>query len=109
MDVYSLDALIMPSAGSFMMPAILGTPVVTVPMGSYGEDADVDRRQGDLVDEGRKWSEERLISYAYVFEERTNIRKRIKPYLRLKAELWLHGTQGRGYRSLQAQKILTER
>lgn len=120
MDVYNLDALIMPSAGSFLMPAILGTPVVTVPMGSYGEDADVDRRQGDLVDEGpnipfglsflgRKWSEERLISYAYAFEQRTNIRRNIKPYLLPKAELRLHGTQGGGYRSLQAQRILAER
>ncbi|KAL9119252.1 MAG: hypothetical protein Q9187_004194 [Circinaria calcarea] len=120
MNVYRLDAIIMPSSGSFFLPALLGTPVITVPMGGFSEDADVGKRQRDLVDEGpnipfglsflgRKWSEERLISYAYSFEQRTNIRKQIKPYFLPKAELRRHGTQGSGYGNLQAQKTLAVR
>jgi amidase len=36
---------------------------------------------------GAKWSEEKLIGYAYAFEQRTNVRMSMKPYLIPKKEL----------------------
>ena len=119
MDTYNLDALIMPSTGASIIPAVLGTPMVTVPMGSLGADADVGSSQRDLVDEGpnipfglsflgRKWSEEKLISYAYAYEQRTHFRRQIKPYLVPKAELGQRGKQGIAFESVQTQELLVE-
>jgi amidase len=36
---------------------------------------------------GAKWSEEKLISYAYAFEQKTKVREKVKPYLLPKADL----------------------
>lgn len=83
------------------MPAMLGTPVVTVPMGKLPNDGSVveekDQR-GDLVRwagnlpfgisfVGEGFSEEKLIGLAYDFEQKTKVRETVKPYVKPKTEL----------------------
>ncbi|KAK5074150.1 hypothetical protein LTS08_005109 [Lithohypha guttulata] len=91
MTNYSLDALIAPTIFASHFPAVLGTPVVTVPMGAYPTDANVTQnRRGDLNATGpgipfsisfmaEKWSEEKLIGMAYAFEQRTKVRQKVLP------------------------------
>ncbi|GAB0146792.1 hypothetical protein EsHS_00007180 [Epichloe bromicola] len=74
-----LDALVMPSGTSFSWAAVVGAPVVTVPMGHHGPDAPVRHDEtGQLIAHapgvpmglsflGRRWSEDKLIGYAYAF------------------------------------------
>lgn len=47
---YSLDALILPADFASEIPTIIGTPVVTVPMGSYGPNVTVERSTRGLVE-----------------------------------------------------------
>ncbi|KAL8717261.1 MAG: hypothetical protein Q9225_005481 [Loekoesia sp. 1 TL-2023] len=96
---YSLDALILPTDFSPGLPALVGTPVVTVPMGFYPANTTVVRnRRGTLVETapnipfglsfiGPAWSEASLIGYAYAFEQRTNVRNQVQPYLVPNVEL----------------------
>ncbi|KAK4658996.1 hypothetical protein QC762_106410 [Podospora pseudocomata] len=98
---HSLDALVIPTWWSATMPAMLGTPVVTVPMGKLPNDGSVveekDQR-GDLVRwagnlpfgisfVGEGFSEEKLIGLAYDFEQKTKVRETVKPYVKPKTEL----------------------
>jgi amidase len=88
---YSLDALILPTYFASHFPAILGTPVVTVPMGSYPAGSNVTQNsRGDLNATGpgipfglsfvaEKWSEEKLIGLAYAFEQRSMVQSKVKP------------------------------
>ena len=90
---YSLDALILPTAFAYGLPALIGSPIVTVPLGAYNSSEPVVRNErGTLVETGpnipfglsflgAKWSEASLIGYAYAFEQRTRVRNQIKPYL----------------------------
>lgn len=96
---YSLDALILPTDFSPGLPALVGTPVVTVPMGFYPANTTVVRnRRGSLVEIGPNipfglsfigpaWSEASLIGYAYAFEQRTMVRNQVQPYLVPNVEL----------------------
>ncbi|KAI4250231.1 MAG: hypothetical protein L6R40_000404 [Gallowayella cf. fulva] len=96
---YSLDALILPTDFSAGLPALVGTPVVTVPLGSYPANSTVVRnRRGTLVETapnipfglsfiGPAWSEASLIGYGYAYEQRTMVRDQIQPYLVPKTEL----------------------
>ncbi|KAL9605166.1 MAG: hypothetical protein Q9219_000100 [cf. Caloplaca sp. 3 TL-2023] len=96
---YSLDALVLPTDFSAGLPALVGTPVVTVPLGFYpGNTTVVRNRRGTLVETapnipfglsflGPAWSEASLIGYAYAFEQRTNVRNQVQPYLVPKVEL----------------------
>ena len=88
---YSLDALIIPTTFASHFPAILGSPVVTIPLGAYPEGTNVTQnRRGDLNQTGpgipfgisflaEKWSEEKLIGMAYAFEQRTMVRQKVQP------------------------------
>ena len=90
---YSLDALILPTNFSPGLPALVGTPVVTVPLGFYPpSEAVVNNRRGTLVETGpnipfglsfigEAWSEARLIGFAYAYEQRTMTRDRVQPYI----------------------------
>lgn len=91
LDRYNLDALVMPTFASFHLPAIAGLPIITVPLGFYpaGTKSAMNLK-GTLVSIapgvpfglafiGRKWSEETLISLAYAFEQRTQVRRKRKP------------------------------
>ncbi|KAL8872714.1 MAG: hypothetical protein Q9174_001701 [Haloplaca sp. 1 TL-2023] len=96
---YSLDALILPTAFSAGLPALVGTPVVTVPLGFYPSNTTVERnRRGTLVSVGPNvpfglsflgpaFSEADLIGYAYAFEQRTMVRNQVQPYLVPQLEL----------------------
>ena len=96
---YSLDAVVIPSYTASGISAIIGGPVVTVPLGAYSANTTVARNvRGNLVATapnipfgisfvGAHWSEESLIGFAYAFEQRTKARNGIKPYLGPKTEL----------------------
>ncbi len=99
LDRYNLDALVMPTFTSFHLPAIAGLPVITVPLGFYPTGtATTMNKKGTMVQVGpgvpfglafvgRRWSEETLISLAYAFEQRTLVRKRMKPLVSPSFEL----------------------
>ncbi|KAF1976884.1 amidase signature enzyme [Bimuria novae-zelandiae CBS 107.79] len=96
---YSLDAVVTPSRNSPGISAIIGAPIVTVPLGAYPNSTLVrNNSRGNLVAtasnipfgisfSGAKWSEESLIGFAYAFEQRSLVREKVKPYLLPKTEL----------------------
>ncbi|KAK7184016.1 amidase [Paraphaeosphaeria sporulosa] len=96
---HSLDAVVTPSSVSSGISAIIGAPIVTVPLGSYPKNTTVEyNSRGNLVAiapnlpfgisfSGKLWSEASLIGFAYAFEQRTKVRKQVKPYLVPKTEL----------------------
>ncbi|KAL8735951.1 MAG: hypothetical protein Q9166_000513 [cf. Caloplaca sp. 2 TL-2023] len=96
---HKLDALIMPTFASFHLPAIAGLPIITVPLGFYPAQTPLTMNLKrttvsvapnipfGLAFVGRRWSEEKLISLAYAFEQRTMIRRKMKPYIRPTFEL----------------------
>ena len=99
LDGYELDALILPTFTAYFYAAAAGLPVVTVPLGILGDDAEVVwSRNNDTVLSGpgtpfglsflgRKWSEEALIGYAYAFEQMTHVREKGKPLILPTTEL----------------------
>ncbi|KAJ4298944.1 hypothetical protein N0V90_004187 [Kalmusia sp. IMI 367209] len=96
---YSLDAVVTPSRNSPGISAIIGAPIVTVPLGAYPPNTTVrTNSRGNLNAtapnipfgisfSGPKWSEESLIGFAYAFEQRTKVRNEVKPYLVPETEL----------------------
>ncbi|KKY18008.1 putative glutamyl-trna amidotransferase subunit a [Phaeomoniella chlamydospora] len=96
---HSLDALVLPTNFASVVPAIVGAPVISVPLGAYPADTPVTKnKRGDLVDTapnvpfglsfiGDRFSEELLIGLAYAFEQRTKVRGTIQPYVMPKTEL----------------------
>ncbi|KAL8675028.1 MAG: hypothetical protein Q9168_000623 [Polycauliona sp. 1 TL-2023] len=99
LDRHKLDALIMPTFSSFHLPAIAGLPIVTVPLGFYPAQTPLTMNLKKTMVSvapnipfgiafvGRRWSEEKLISLAYAFEQRTMVRRKMKPYIRPTFEL----------------------
>ncbi|KAI9660395.1 MAG: hypothetical protein M1821_009745 [Bathelium mastoideum] len=93
LDRNNLDAILLPTQFSPSIPALVGSPVVTVPMGFYPSNETVVLEQrGTLVETGpqipfglsfmgRKFSEAQLIGLAYAYEQRTLIRNQEQPYL----------------------------
>ncbi|PIA96048.1 putative amidase [Cercospora beticola] len=93
------SAVLLPTQLSPAIPALVGSPVVTVPMGFYPYDWNVTMNGfGNLVASGPHipfglsfmgdlWSEEKLIGYAYAYEQRTQHRKRVLPYVRPNVEI----------------------
>ena len=96
---YSLDALVLPTDFAPGLPALIGSPVITVPLGFYPSNEPIVRnRRGNLVETGPnipfgisflgdKWNEASLIGFAYAFEQRTKVRDQVQPYLVPKTEL----------------------
>lgn len=96
---HSLDALALPTAWASTLPAVLGSPVVSVPLGRFPDGTPVARnRFGNLVARapnvpfgisflGEHFSEERLIGIAYAFEQRTRVRGTVRPYVQPTTEL----------------------
>ncbi|KAF1912029.1 amidase signature domain-containing protein [Ampelomyces quisqualis] len=99
LDTYSLDAVVMPTRSASGISAIIGAPVITVPLGAYPANTTVvTNARGDLnvtapgvpfgiSFAGRKWSEEGLIGLAYAFEQRTMVRREVEPYVKPSVEL----------------------
>lgn len=98
-DNHTLDAIALPTAWAYMIPAVLGWPVISVPMGAAPADSPVvTDRPGNLNATapnqpfglgfaGRPWSEEALIGMACAFEGRTQVRKKITPIVKPATEL----------------------
>jgi amidase len=96
---YKLDAIVTPSYYSPSISAIVGAPIISVPLGASPPNTTVTMNyRGDLVAtapnlpfgisfSGKLWSEEGLIGIAYDFEQRTRVREKVKPYLIAKTEL----------------------
>ncbi|KAK5016401.1 hypothetical protein LTR39_002102, partial [Cryomyces antarcticus] len=94
-----LDAIILPTQFSPSIPALVGSPVVTVPMGFYpANETVVMNRRGTLVAVGpnipfglsfmgAKFSEAELIGFAYAYEQRTMHRNDVQPFLTPNIEL----------------------
>ncbi|KAJ5730536.1 uncharacterized protein N7483_005044 [Penicillium malachiteum] len=88
-----LDALILPTCVSPIVPAPGGYPIITVPLGVYPEDSEIKMcPRGDMIERGpnlpfglsfigKKFSEEKLIKYACSFEQQTQRRKKGRPIL----------------------------
>jgi amidase len=99
LDTYNLDAIVLPTDYSPGPSAIIGAPVITVPLGAYPANTTVETNaRGDLNATapnvpfgisfaGRKWSEEGLVGLAYAFEQRTRVRERVRPYVVPRTEL----------------------
>ena len=96
---YSLDALLLPTSFASTFPAVIGAPIVTVPLGKYPANATVvTNTRGDLnatapnVPFGisffaERFSEAKLIGFGYAFEQRTKVRNTITPYVQPTIEL----------------------
>ncbi|KAK2770626.1 hypothetical protein FQN53_005410 [Emmonsiellopsis sp. PD_33] len=95
----NLDAVILPSSLSPSVPAVVGSPIITVPMGAYPEGTEVRYNpRGNLVDIGpgvpmglsflgNLWSEESLIGMAYAYEQKSLERAKLKRYIEPTTEL----------------------
>ncbi|KAF2009406.1 amidase signature enzyme [Aaosphaeria arxii CBS 175.79] len=88
----NLTAVVLPSARSSTQSAIVGAPVVTVPLGAFPANTTVVRNARNLVTvgpnipigisfAGRLWSEAQLIGLAYAYEQRTRHREGIHPVI----------------------------
>ncbi|KAI1177400.1 amidase signature domain-containing protein [Nemania sp. FL0916] len=90
LERHRLDAIVLPSAVAFEIAALVGTPIITVPLGQARADAPVVMEaSGDAVEMapgipfgisflGAKWSEETLIEIAFAFEQRSRVRESLK-------------------------------
>lgn len=99
LDTFRLDALVMPSLYAPGVPALAGLPIVTVPMGKYPSGTEVNRRGPcglvaaapnvpiGLSFLGAAWSEETLIGCAFAYEQRTLVRKKVRPTVMPKTQL----------------------
>lgn len=99
LETYNLDAVVLPTMVASGISAIIGAPIVTVPLGAYPSNTTViQNSRGDLNATapnipfgvsfaGKQWSEETLIGFAYAYEQRTMVRERVKPYIQPKTEL----------------------
>ncbi|UKZ96740.1 uncharacterized protein TrAFT101_011517 [Trichoderma asperellum] len=98
-EKYNLDAMVMPTPYSIPPASAVGLPVVSVPLGrspdgtprtpSYWKNLVQSAPNGPLgiSFSGLAFSEEKLFAMAYAFEQRTNVRKSIRPYVVPKTEL----------------------
>lgn len=95
----SLDALVVPTPFAPYLPAVLGSPVVTVPLGKMPDDTTVQPNGfGNLNATGpnfpfgfsflgARFSEFELVGLAYAFEQRTLVRNTVLPYVQPATEL----------------------
>ncbi|KAF3039069.1 hypothetical protein E8E11_003080 [Didymella keratinophila] len=96
---YNLDAVVLPTRTASSISAIIGAPIVTVPLGAYPANTTViPNARGNLnatapnipfgiAFAGKHWSEESLIGFAYAYEQRSNVRMKVKPYIQPTIEL----------------------
>lgn len=96
---FSLDALVVPTPFSPFLPALIGAPVVTVPLGALPPNTTVMTNGfGNLNASapnlpygfsfiGDRFDEYNLIGLAYAFEQRTLVRNTITPYIEPTTEL----------------------
>ncbi|KAK2873274.1 hypothetical protein FQN49_002464 [Arthroderma sp. PD_2] len=94
---HKLDAAVLPSDLSLYIPALIGSPVITVPLGVYPNGTEVNHDR-ELVTSGPGlpigisfmgdlWSEEKLVGFAYAFEQKTHARPKLKRFIEPKKEV----------------------
>ncbi|KAL9473934.1 hypothetical protein ACSS6W_008314 [Trichoderma asperelloides] len=98
-EQYKLDAVVLPTLYAVLAASPLGLPVISVPLGRSPDGTPTTKSDwGNLVlsapngpfgisFSGLAFSEEKLFAMAYAFEQRTNVRKTIHPYVAPKTEL----------------------
>lgn len=95
---HSLDAIVMPTFDAAYFSSILGTPIITVPLGKFeagtevvpsGVDQNIiaPNKPFGISFLGDYWSEELLIGLAYAFEQKTKVRDSIKPLVKPSYEI----------------------
>lgn len=89
----NVSAVLLPTQLSPSIPALVGSPVVTVPMGFYPANWTVTYNSRKTLVEtgpnvpfglsfmGAKFSEAELIGFAYAYEQRTMHRNDVQPYI----------------------------
>ena len=99
LERHNLDAVILPTVLAASIPALVGTPIITVPLGAAPCATSVEKETTwDAVEMapgvpfgvsflGAKWSEETLLEIAYAFEQRTLVRQRLKRYISPRVDL----------------------
>ncbi|KAI3335244.1 glutamyl-tRNA amidotransferase subunit A [Ustulina deusta] len=94
-----LDAVVLPANFASDAAATVGAPIVTVPLGFYPENSPISKNSWDLIDVaaripfgisflGNKFTEEKLISIAYAFEQMTKVKDSFQPYILPTTELY---------------------
>lgn len=92
---YDLDAVILPTAFASSWAAIVGAPIVTVPLGFYPANASITLSEPSIYGLvwsgphipfglsflGARFSEEALIGFGYAYEQRTMVRNMVQPYI----------------------------
>jgi hypothetical protein len=87
-----VDVLVLPSDWAFRIAAIDGHPIITVPLGFYPAGTPTSKTLRGLVSRGvnfpfgisfisRKFSEEKLLAYAYAFEQASMAISLVKPHM----------------------------
>lgn len=96
---HTLDSLIAPGPLVSIIAAYIGAPVITVPLGKMPKDTPVTEngfgnlnatapnQPFGLGFAGDLFSEETLIEIAYAFEQKTNVRKQVHPFVVPKTQL----------------------
>ncbi|KAF3491302.1 amidase [Arthroderma uncinatum] len=94
---HKLDAAVLPSEVSLYVPALIGSPIVTVPLGAFPNGTKVNHDR-ELVTTGPGipigisfmgdlWTEEQLVGMAYAFEQKTQARPKLKRFIQPKKEI----------------------
>ena len=99
LERHGLDAVVLPTVIASSIPGMVGTPMVTVPLGAASDDTQVQKEVfWDVVEIapgipfgisflGSKWSEETLIEISYAFEQRTLVRNTLKRHIMPQTDL----------------------
>ncbi|KAG9242148.1 amidase [Calycina marina] len=98
LEQFNLDAVILPTDFASSWAAIIGAPIVTVPLGFMPANTTVVKNSRGLVEEGPnipfglsflggRFDEATLIGLAYAFEQRTMVRDQVQPYIVPNTEL----------------------
>lgn len=100
MENYTLDAILLPTEQASMLPGLIGSPLITVPLGFYPVDVEVKTTEkfGNLVNigpnipfgisfMGKHWDESVLINFAYAYEQMTLHRYDVLPYIQPNIEI----------------------
>jgi amidase len=97
LDRHRLSAVILPTSIAARYAAVVGAPVITVPLGYYSDNMQLDTRFGTVLSGpgipfglsflGKPWGERDLIGLAFDFEQRTMVRRKGKPLIRPRAEI----------------------
>ncbi|KAI1357320.1 amidase signature enzyme [Xylaria arbuscula] len=95
---HGLDALVMLPDLALLVGAAPGFPIVTVPMGVLGPEAEIVRNGNETITTGPgiplglsftadNWSDQKLIQYAYAYEQASQRRKELTPVIKPKSDL----------------------